>query len=95
MKGNLYKPLMGHAALYGFIHYVWIYDTESFTHERERVQLVTVMLWLAFTGARPGGIVESGCDGIRGTNEAVRYKDVKLMVVHPKDSGASLAIELF
>ena len=71
--------------LFGALHYHWSYDTEHYDHERNRVQLATVLLIIAFTSTRPGAIIKSGCDGIRGTNEALPYKDIKIKVLQPND----------
>ena len=85
---------VGHNTLLGMLHYHWKFDTEIFTFERERVQLATVLLFLAYTGARPGAIVESGCGGIRGTNEALLYGDVKLRLLQPHNHVPLLVLEV-
>lgn len=38
---------------------------------------------IAYTSSRPGAIIESGC--YSGTNEALRYKDVRVTVVRNPD----------
>ena len=58
------------------------------------MQLATVLLFLAYTGARPGAIVESGCGGIRGTNEALLYGDVKLRLLQPHNHVPLLVLEV-
>ena len=58
------------------------------------MQLAIVLLFLAYTGARPGAIVESGCGGIRGTNEALLYGDVKLRLLQPQDHVPLLVLEV-
>ena len=79
------KPIhtVGYNILLGMNHYHWKSDTEIFPIERERVQVAAVLLFLAFAGARPGAIVESGTRGIRGSNEALLYRDVKLRLLQP------------
>jgi hypothetical protein len=88
------KFLLGHQGLYGALYYHWIFDTELFTFERERVQLPAVLLFLAYTGARPGAIVESGSAGIRHTNAALLYKDCKLKLLRPAGEAPLLLLEL-
>ena len=75
MKAKYELPAAG---LFGALHYHWVYDTETFALERDRVQLATVLLFLAYLCARPGAVVESGSTGIRNTNEALLYGHVKL-----------------
>lgn len=81
VKGMRYKHVVGHNGLHGALYYYWKFDTEIFTLELERVELAAWLLFLAFTGARPGAIFESACKGIAGTNAALLYKDVKLRLL--------------
>ena len=85
---------VGHNTLLGMLHYHWNFDTAVFPFERERVQLATVLLFLAYTGARPGAIVESSSGGIRGSNEAMLYKDLKLKLLQPPEDAALLVLEV-
>ena len=79
--------------LFGALHYHWVYDTEQYELERNRVQLAAVLLIIAFTGSRPGAVVESGTAGLRGSNEALRYRDIKIMVLQAdKDQEEALLI---
>ena len=52
------------------------------------------LLFLAFTGARPGAIFESGCKGISGTNAALLYRDVKLGLLQPLEEAPLLVLEV-
>ena len=58
------------------------------------MQLAAVLLFLAYTGSRPGAIVESGCAGIRGTNAALLYRDVKLRLLQPPGEESLLILEV-
>lgn len=86
------KHVVGHRGLYGALYYHWVYDTEVFTIERQRVQLSFALLLFAYTGCRPGAIVISGCAGIRETNEALLYKDIKLKLLRPPNGEAPLLV---
>ncbi|KAI4191879.1 MAG: hypothetical protein LQ350_008723, partial [Teloschistes chrysophthalmus] len=94
VKGMRHKPVVGHNGLHGALYYHWKFDTATFTLELERVELALGLLFLAFTGARPGAIFESGCKGIVGTNAALLYKDVKLRLLQPPDEVSLLVLEV-
>ena len=85
---------VGHNTLLGMLHHHWTFDKTSFPIERERVQLAAILLFLAYTGARPGAIVESGTAGIRGSGEAMLYRDLKLKLLQPSDGCPLLLLEL-
>ncbi|KAL9576434.1 MAG: hypothetical protein Q9203_007748, partial [Teloschistes exilis] len=94
VKGMRHKPVVGHNGLHGALYYQWKFDTATFTLELERVELALGLLFLAFTGARPGAIFESGCKGIVGPNAALLYKDVKLRLLQPPDEVSLLVLEV-
>ena len=94
IRGIKQKHVLGHNGLHGALFYHWKLDRETFTHERERVQLATVLLFLAYTGARPGAVVESSSAGIAGTNAALLYKDVKLRLLRPPHEAPLLILEV-
>ena len=85
---------IGHNGLHGALHYNWKFDTEIFALKLERVELAVGLLFLAFTGARPGAIFESGCKGVAGTNAALLYKDVKLRLLQPPHEASLLILEV-
>ena len=89
-----HKPVVGHTGLYGVLHYHWKFDTEVFAHELQRVSLAAGLLFIAYTGARPGAVFESGSDGIRGTNAALLYRDVKLRLLQPPTGTSLLVLEV-
>ncbi|KAL8640700.1 MAG: hypothetical protein Q9228_002414, partial [Teloschistes exilis] len=94
IRGMRPKHVVGHNGLHGTLYYHWKFDTEIFALELERVELAAGLLFLAFTGARPGAIFESGCKGIAGTNAALLYKDVKLRLLQPPDEASLLVLEV-
>jgi len=94
IRGMREKSVIGHNALLGALYYHWKFDTEVFDLERDRVQLAAVLLFLAYTGARPGAIVESSSQGIRGTNAALCYKDMTLKLLQPEDGPSLLVLEV-
>ena len=65
------------------LHYHWALDTSTFPNERQRLQLSLLLLMLAYTGARPGALVE--CSLLRGSNQALRYRDMDLIVLRDAD----------
>ncbi|KAI9777504.1 MAG: hypothetical protein M1816_004709, partial [Peltula sp. TS41687] len=77
--------------LYALVYYHWALDTETFPHERYRVQLPLRLLMIAYTSSRPGAIIESGC--YSETNEALRYKEVRVTIVrNPHEIGNNVMI---
>ena len=94
IRGIKQKFCVGHNTLLGMLHYHWKFDTSIFPCERERVQLATILLFLAYTGARPGAIVESTSGGIKGSNESLLYKDLKLKLLQPLGSAPLLVLEI-
>ncbi|KAI9773157.1 MAG: hypothetical protein M1840_008278 [Geoglossum simile] len=78
-------PVMSVNDLFQILQYHWAFDAGSLPHERQRVQLSLLLLMMAYTSSRPGAIVESGC--AKGSNEALCYKDVKILVI-PGSDGA-------
>ena len=65
------------------------YDRELYSTERQRVQMSLMLLLCAYTGSRPGAIIESGC--ARGSNRALRYRDIELMLIpNPQSGGRDL-----
>lgn len=88
------KFVIGHNGLLGALYYHWKFDTEVFDLERDRIQLAAVLLLLAYTGARPGAIVESSSKGIAGTNAALCYKDLALKLLQPPKGVSLLVLEV-
>jgi len=56
IRGMQEKHVIGHKGLRAALYYHWKFDTELFSTERDRVQLAAILLFLAYTGARPGAI---------------------------------------
>ncbi len=94
IRGNREKHVVGHTALHGALYYHWVFDTEVYDLERERIQLAAVLLLLAYTGSRPGAIVESSSPGIAGTNAALCYGDLVLKLLQPKQGPSLLVLEV-
>src|SRR6266480_5477491 len=68
----------------------WAHDRELYSTERQRVQMSLMLLLYAYTGSRPGAIIDSGC--ARGSNRALRYRDVELMLIpNPQSGGLTVA----
>lgn len=60
--------------------------------ERNYIQLVFFILFLAYTGSKPKAIVESETKNIRNTNEALKYKDIKFTLVRPDNETVFLLV---
>ncbi|KAI9765002.1 MAG: hypothetical protein M1840_007924 [Geoglossum simile] len=83
------KPDMSVEDLRFALRHHWAYDQELYSTERQRVQMSLMLLLCAYTGSRPGAIIESGC--ARGSNRALRYRDVELMLIpNPQSGGRDL-----
>ncbi|KAL8903798.1 MAG: hypothetical protein Q9207_003690 [Kuettlingeria erythrocarpa] len=93
-RGSLPKYTVGYNGILGALCYHWISDTEKFPLERDRVQLALFILLLAYTGARPGAIVESDVAGIRQSNEALKYRDIQLKLVRPSGAAPLLIMKV-
>ncbi|KAL8641816.1 MAG: hypothetical protein Q9228_001434 [Teloschistes exilis] len=91
-RGNLPKHTVGYDGVLGALCYHWTLDEDQFFFERDRIQLALFILLLAYTGQRPGAIVESDAKGNRNTNEALKYKDIKLKLVRGKGGEAPLLV---
>jgi len=85
--GTPHKPVMEVPNLFAFLHFLWNDDPHRFSHERERVQFSLFLLLCAYTSSRPGALVESSADGIRGSGDALRYRDVKLTLIRNPVAG--------
>jgi len=85
--GTPHKPVMEVPDLFAFLHFLWNDDPHRFSHERERVQFSLFLLLCAYTSSRPGALVESSADGIRGSGDALRYRDVKLTLIRNPVAG--------
>ncbi|PGH23708.1 hypothetical protein AJ80_02314 [Polytolypa hystricis UAMH7299] len=77
------KPTLSVEDLLSVLHYHWCLDSLVVPHERYTVQLPLLMLMTAYTSSRPGALIESGC--ARGSNDALRYRDVVLRVIPNPD----------
>jgi hypothetical protein len=88
------KPVVGHTALQGALYYHWVFDTEVYNLERERIQLAAMLLLLTYTGSRPGAVVESSSQGIVGTNAALCYGDLVLKLLQPREGPSLLVLEV-
>ncbi len=75
----------------------WLHDRSVFLHERQRVQLSALILILAYTLARPGAIIDSGC--AVGTNTALTYGNVRVFIIRnpskPDRNVIALEVTLF
>ena len=77
------KPIADHTTLRSLIHYLFVCDETQFQHECLRVQLALSMLIMAYTGSRPGAILESMYH--KKSNVELCYKDVEINLVRVKD----------
>ncbi|MCJ1249974.1 hypothetical protein MMC30_007200 [Trapelia coarctata] len=69
------KPLLDVEDFWEILQCHWVTDTNKFPHERQRLQLATVLLIAAYTTSRPRALLE------------IRYGDVKLFVQRDTKTG--------
>ncbi|KAI9799085.1 MAG: hypothetical protein M1833_004279 [Piccolia ochrophora] len=90
LEGTRPKRELGPVGLYSLLDYHWTLDREIFKHERERLQVATVLLFISYTSLRPGSLVESNC--YRGTNQSLQYKDVRVFLLRADNENASVLV---
>ena len=69
------KPLLNAVDFVELLRCHWVTDINTFPHERQRVQLATILLVAAFTGSRPGALL------------GITYRDLDLFVQRDKSTG--------
>ena len=62
------KPLLDVEDFWEVLQCHWVTDTNKFPHERQRVQLSTILLFAAYTSSRPGALL------------GITYGDLELFV---------------
>ncbi len=77
------KPLLDVEDFLEVLRCHWVTDTNSFPHERQRVQVATLLLLAAVTGSRPGALL------------GITYGDIDLFVLRDKKTGeVALTLQL-
>ncbi|KAG8531641.1 uncharacterized protein KY384_003272 [Bacidia gigantensis] len=77
------KPLLDVEDFLEVLRCHWVTDTNSFPHERQRVQVATLLLLAAVTGSRPGALL------------GITYRDIDLFVLRdPKTGEVALTLQL-
>ena len=66
------KPLLDAEDFLEVLRCHWMTDTNSFPHERQRVQLATILLLIALTGSSPEALL------------GITYRDIDLFVFRDK-----------
>ncbi len=79
------KPMLNVNDLLTILQYHWALDTNTFPHERQRVQLALILLMAAFTATRPGAIVEGA--HTKNSNKVLCYKDIQLTLLQNPEVG--------
>ena len=83
------RPDMSFEDLRCVLRHHWIDDQEIYPTERQRIKLSFMLLLWVYTVSRPGAILQTGC--ANGTNRALRYRDVELMLLaNPTPGGRDL-----
>ena len=77
------KPVCSSVDLHSLLIYNWCFYKEGIAHERYRIQTTLLCQIMAYTSARPGALIESS---YRGTNESLRWKNVKLKLIKSSPS---------
>ena len=78
------KPVCSSVDLHSLLMYNWCFYREVIAHERYRVQTTLLCQIMAYTSTWPGALIESSC--YRGTNESLRWKNVKLKLIKSSPS---------
>ncbi len=77
------KPLLDVEDFLEVLRCHWVTDTNSFPHERQRVQVATLLLLAAVTGSRPGALL------------GITYGDIDLFVLRDQKTGeVALTLQL-
>ena len=77
------KPLLDAIDFVELLRCHWVSDINTFPHERQRVQLATILLVAAFTGSRSGALL------------GIIYRDLDLFVQRDKVTGeVALTLQL-
>ena len=69
------KPLLDAEDFLEVLRCHWVTDSNPFPHERQRVQVATLLLLAAVTGSRPGALL------------GITYGDMNLFVLRDKRTG--------
>ena len=69
------KPLLDVEDFIEVLRCHWVTDTNAFPHERQRVQVATLLLLAAVTGSRPGALL------------GITYGNLELFVLRDKKTG--------
>ena len=81
------KPTMTTEDLAIIIHYRWVHDSSIFPIERQRVQFAFVMLLIAYTGSRPGALMNTE-SGEESKAKGLRYEDIELVLLRDPENPA-------
>lgn len=73
------KHLADSATVIDIVRFLWERDELEFANSRMRVQLAFGIVFMLFTGVRPGELCESSAH--RKSNEGLHWGDVTLMVL--------------
>ena len=77
------KPLLDTVDFVELLRCHWVSDINTFPHERQRVQLATILLIAAFTRSRPGALL------------GITYRDLDLFIQRDKIIGeVALTLQL-
>ncbi|KAF1840091.1 uncharacterized protein K460DRAFT_371308 [Cucurbitaria berberidis CBS 394.84] len=78
------KPIATYPVAKDILWFLIASDEHQTLHSRTRVQLVFLIQIMAFTGVRPGEVIES--DAWPNSNEGLLYKDIDLVYSQNKDN---------
>lgn len=81
------KPTMTIEDLAIIIHYHWVHDPSIFPTERQRVQFAFIMLLIAYTGSRPGALMNTE-SGEESKPKGLRYQDFELVLLRDPENPA-------
>jgi hypothetical protein len=79
-----FRGTMDNDDVFAVLYHHWALCTDYYPNERQRLQHALLILLCAGTSSRPGTVVEGS--GYRGTNDALKYRDIKVHLVRDPDN---------
>ncbi len=76
-----HKSMMKVSNVFAFLHFLWNDDLHRFSYERKRVQFSLFLLLCIYTSSWSSILIESNADDIRNSDDALCYRDVKLILI--------------
>ena len=86
------KPTMSFEDFTAIVHYHWQEDTNIFPTERQRVQFAFIVLFIAYTGSRPGALLQG--NGDPEDFKGILYRDFHIVMLRDPENTARTRLVL-